>query len=82
MAALASTTPRTFNRLFTTHAGITPQAYVRGIRLALARTALDAGSTLMQAAEGAGFSSDLQLRQAWSALGAPGSPCGRRRRGV
>lgn len=80
MATLASTTPRTLNRLFTEQAGTTPLAYVRGIRMALARSALAAGSSVAQAAETAGFSSDLQLRRAWQALGAPGAPSGRQRR--
>jgi transcriptional regulator GlxA family with amidase domain len=79
MAQVASTTTRTLSRLFTEHAGTTPLGYVRGIRLALARTALDAGSSVARAAEAAGFSSDLQLRRAWHAL-APqdtrGSPSG------
>ena len=79
MAALASTTPRTLNRLFSDHAGTTPLAYVRGIRMALARSALAAGSSVAQAAEAAGFSSDLQLRRAWRAVGAAGAPSGRQR---
>jgi transcriptional regulator GlxA family with amidase domain len=74
MAALAATTPRTLNRLFAQHAGTTPLAYVRSIRLALARSALDAGSSVAGAAEAAGFSSDLQLRRAWRAVGAGGVP--------
>lgn len=74
MAAVAHTTPRTLTRLFGEHAGITPLAYLRGIRLALARTALDAGSTVTAAAEAGGFHSDLQLRRAWRAAGLAGSP--------
>jgi transcriptional regulator GlxA family with amidase domain len=74
MAALAHTTPRTLTRLFGAHAGITPLAYLRGIRLALARSALAAGSTVTAAAEAAGFHSDLQLRRAWRAAGLSGSP--------
>lgn len=74
MAALAHTTPRTLTRLFGAHAGITPLAYLRGIRLALARTALEAGSSVGAAAEAAGFQSDLQLRRAWRAAGLAGSP--------
>lgn len=77
MAAVASTTTRTLNRLFTEHAGLTPLAYVRGVRVALARSALAAGSSVANAAEAAGFSSDLQLRRAWHALGSPGLPSGR-----
>jgi transcriptional regulator GlxA family with amidase domain len=74
MAEVASVTPRTLNRLFADHACTTPLAYVRGIRLALARVALAAGSPVTAAAEAAGFSSDLQLRRAWRAMGVPGSP--------
>jgi transcriptional regulator GlxA family with amidase domain len=74
MAELAHTTPRTLTRLFGEHAGITPLAYLRGIRLALARTALEAGSSVTAAAEAAGFHSDLQLRRAWRAAGLSGSP--------
>ncbi len=81
MAAVAATTPRTLNRLFTEHAGTTPLAYLRGIRMALARTALEAGSSVGQAADTAGFTSDLQLRRAWRALGSAGVPSGRRRPG-
>ncbi len=79
MAAVARTTPRTLTRLFTEHAGTTPLAYVRGIRVSLARSALAAGSSVAGAAEAAGFTSDLQLRRAWRASGAAGAPSGRRR---
>jgi transcriptional regulator GlxA family with amidase domain len=82
MAELANTTPRTLNRLFSQHAGTTPLAYLRSIRLALARQALEAGASVGRAAEAAGFSSDLQLRRAWQALGEVGAPSGRRRRGA
>jgi transcriptional regulator GlxA family with amidase domain len=78
MADLAATTPRSLNRLFAEHAGTTPLAYVRGLRVALARSALEAGSSVARAAELSGFSSDLQLRRAWAACGAPGLPSGRR----
>lgn len=74
MAEVAHTTPRTLTRLFGEHAGTTPLAYLRGIRLALARTALEAGSTVTAAAEAAGFHSDLQLRRAWLSAGLSGSP--------
>jgi transcriptional regulator GlxA family with amidase domain len=77
MAAAASTTTRTLNRLFTEHAGTTPLAYLRAIRVALARAALDAGSSVAHAADAAGFSSDLQLRRAWRASGASSAPSGR-----
>jgi transcriptional regulator GlxA family with amidase domain len=77
MADLASTTPRTLSRLFAQHAGVTPQAYLRGVRMAWARAALAAGGSVAVAAETAGFSSDLQLRRAWVALGLPSVPSGR-----
>jgi transcriptional regulator GlxA family with amidase domain len=77
MAAEARTTTRTLNRLFALHAGTTPQAYLRGLRLALARSALESGSSVARAAEAAGFSSDLQLRRAWRSTGSPGAPSGR-----
>jgi transcriptional regulator GlxA family with amidase domain len=80
MAELAATTPRTLHRLFLLHAGTTPLAYLRGLRVAVARSLLDAGSPVSRAAELAGFSSDLQLRRAWLAAGSPGTPSGRRTR--
>lgn len=80
MADLASTTPRTLSRLFAQHAGTSPQAYLRGIRLAVARRALEAGASVAAASEAAGFSAELQLRRAWSAAGWPGTPSQTRRR--
>lgn len=77
MAAVAHTTPRTLNRLFASHAGVSPLTYLRGIRLALARSALEAGWSVAGAAEAAGFSSDLQLRRAWRTLGL-GAPAAHR----
>lgn len=74
MAALAHTTPRTLARLFASMTGITPMGYVRDIRLALARTALEAGSSVAGAAALSGFTSDLQLRRAWRAAGMPAHP--------
>lgn len=82
MAQVAATTPRTLNRLFLLHTGTTPQAYLRGLRVALARSLLEAGSPVSQAAECAGFHSDLQLRRAWLAAGVPGTPSGRAPRGA
>ena len=74
MAELATTTPRTLSRLFAQHAGTSPQAYLRGVRLALARQALQAGASVAAASEAAGFSAELQLRRAWAAAGWPGTP--------
>jgi transcriptional regulator GlxA family with amidase domain len=79
MADLAATTPRTLSRLFAQHAGTSPQAYLRGVRLAVARRALEAGASVSAASEAAGFSSELQLRRAWASAGWPGSPSSARR---
>ncbi|RZL31640.1 MAG: helix-turn-helix domain-containing protein [Rubrivivax sp.] len=80
MAALANTTPRTLSRLFARHSGTSPQAYLRGVRLAAARQALAAGARVAAASEAAGFSSELQLRRAWTAAGWPGTPSAARGR--
>jgi transcriptional regulator GlxA family with amidase domain len=80
MASVACTSPRHLNRIFLTHAGITPSDYVRNIRLDLAQAALLNGCTVGQAAEMAGFSSDTQLRSAWHRQGRQGTP-GECRRG-
>lgn len=79
MADLAATTPRTLNRLFAQHAGTSPQAYLRGVRLAVAKRSLEAGASVSAASEAAGFNSELQLRRAWAAVGWPGTPSGARR---
>ncbi|HEY8881207.1 MAG TPA: helix-turn-helix domain-containing protein [Roseateles sp.] len=79
MADLAATTPRTLSRLFAQHAGTSPQAYLRGVRLAVAKRSLEAGASVAMASEAAGFSSELQLRRAWAAVGWPGTPSGARR---
>jgi len=79
MAGLAATTPRTLSRLFAQHAGTSPQAYLRGLRLAVARGRLQAGASVGAASEAAGFNSELQLRRAWAAAGWPGTPSGARR---
>jgi len=68
MADLSTTghvTPRHLLRLFLEHAGISPLHYLQGIRLAFARQALERGASVTQAAESAGFTSDLQLRRTW-----------------
>ncbi len=79
MAGLAATTPRTLSRLFAQHAGVSPQVYLRGLRLAVARRALEAGASVNAASEAAGFNSELQLRRAWAAAGWPGTPSAARR---
>jgi transcriptional regulator GlxA family with amidase domain len=80
MAELAATTPRTLSRLFATHAGVSPQAYLRGVRLAVAKQALEAGASVAVASEAAGFNSELQLRRAWAGAGWAGVPSSHRRR--
>jgi len=69
MAALADAahvTQRHLLRLFGEHAGITPLHYLEKIRLERARQSLQCGTSVTDAAAAAGFSSDLQLRRAWS----------------
>ncbi|MDF1485417.1 helix-turn-helix domain-containing protein [Ramlibacter sp. H39-3-26] len=79
MAALAATSPRNLARIFAEHAGIAPLLWLRGLRLAMAQAALAAGANVTQAALGAGFASDTQLRRAWRQFGLAGSPGGGRR---
>jgi transcriptional regulator GlxA family with amidase domain len=74
MAGIACTSPRHLARLFEDHVGQAPLTYLRGIRLALAEHALNAGQSVGQAAATAGFTSDTQLRRAWHALGKAGTP--------
>lgn len=65
MADIACTSVRHLARLFAEHARIAPQDYLRELRLARARAALQAGHSVTQAAELSGFGSDQQLRRAW-----------------
>lgn len=65
MARTGHVTPRHLHRLFTQHAGVTPLEYVQRIRVERARQALVRGMGVGQAAEVAGFGSDLALRRAW-----------------
>jgi len=74
MADVAHTSPRHLARLFAEHAGISPQGYLQSIRLGIAQTALQAGHSVTQAADLAGFASDTQLRRAWRAGGLAGRP--------
>lgn len=69
MARTACVTPRHLARLFALHAGTSPVQYLQRIRLSTAEAALRAGARVGQAAELAGFTSDVQLRRAWSRLG-------------
>ena len=69
MAALADAahvTQRHLLRLFGEHAGVSPLHYLEKIRLERARQTLQRGASVTRAAEAAGFSSDLQLRRAWT----------------
>jgi transcriptional regulator GlxA family with amidase domain len=74
MAAAGHTSTRHLTRLFVEHAGVPPLDYLRRIRLAVARAALQSGRNVTQAAELAGFSSDTQLRRAWHRFGMEGRP--------
>ena len=74
MADVACTSSRHLARLFDDHVGQAPLAYLRSIRLALAQQALNAGQSVGQAAQTAGFTSDTQLRRAWHAQGKAGTP--------
>jgi transcriptional regulator GlxA family with amidase domain len=80
MAGVAHTSPRHLTRLFLDHAGTPPLEYLRRIRLAVARAALESGRNVTQAAELAGFSSDTQLRRTWRQFAAGGTPSFPRRR--
>jgi transcriptional regulator GlxA family with amidase domain len=80
MAEVACTSPRHLARLFSQHAGVAPLAYVQGIRLDVAEAALRSGHNVGQAAELAGFASDLQLRRTWKLAAKPGTPRGARAR--
>jgi transcriptional regulator GlxA family with amidase domain len=69
MAALAkagNTTERHLLRLFLEHARVSPLQYLQAIRLERARQSLANGASVTEAAEFAGFRSDLQMRRAWS----------------
>jgi transcriptional regulator GlxA family with amidase domain len=66
LSAVAHVTERHLQRLFAEHAGVSPLHYLERIRLEHARQSLMRGASVTRAAEVAGFSSDLQLRRAWS----------------
>lgn len=74
MADEAGVSPRHLSRLFALHAGLSPLQYLHKIRLSTAEAALRAGLRVGQAAELAGFSSDVQLRRAWGRLSGTGTP--------
>lgn len=64
MAAVAHVTPRHLARLFATHVGTTPRAYVEGVRVADATDAIERGTAAKQAFGDAGFAGDRQWRRA------------------
>ena len=66
MAAVGHVTERHLLRLFVHHAGVSPLKFLRVIRLERARQLIERGTSVTQAAEIAGFRSDLHLRRAWS----------------
>jgi transcriptional regulator GlxA family with amidase domain len=66
LSAVANVTERHLLRLFGDHAGVSPLHYLEKIRLEHACQSLQGGASVTHAAEVAGFSSDLQLRRAWS----------------
>lgn len=66
LAGAAHVTSRHLLRLFSEHAEVSPMTYVEKIRLERARQALQRGASVTNAAEVAGFASDLQLRRAWA----------------
>jgi transcriptional regulator GlxA family with amidase domain len=66
LADAAHVSVRHMRRLFVEHAGITPLAYVNGVRVALARQMLSSQRVSVEsAAEKVGFASARQLRDAW-----------------
>jgi transcriptional regulator GlxA family with amidase domain len=66
LAKAGNTTERHLLRLFLEHARVSPLQYLQAIRLERARQALANGANVTQAAEFAGFRSDLQMRRAWT----------------
>jgi len=66
LAHEACTSPRHLARLFHEHAGITPMAYVRKVRMAAAKEIVQGSQhQLGRVAEMVGFSSEEQLRRTW-----------------
>jgi transcriptional regulator GlxA family with amidase domain len=63
LAAVAHVTPRHLARLFGSHVGLTPRAYVQRVRLALTQSAIDSGLPLKRALAEAGFAGDRQWRR-------------------
>jgi transcriptional regulator GlxA family with amidase domain len=65
LAARASMSTRQLTRLFQSELATTPARYVEMVRIDVARTALDAGRTVTDAAAVAGFGSAETLRRAF-----------------
>jgi transcriptional regulator GlxA family with amidase domain len=63
MAQVAHVTPRHLTRLFSSHVGSTPRAYVESVRATVARRVLADGASTQQALHAAGISSDRQWRR-------------------
>jgi transcriptional regulator GlxA family with amidase domain len=63
LALQASLSTRQLTRLFSSELGTTPARYVEAIRIDAARAALDAGSSVGDAARTAGFGSPETLRR-------------------
>lgn len=63
LAALVGVTPRHLARLFSAELGISPAVFVEQTRLDHAKTLLDAGHSVAEAARGAGFGSTETMRR-------------------
>jgi len=63
LAARASLSTRQLTRLFQSELGTTPARYVEMVRIDVARAALDAGRTVTDTAQVAGFDSTETLRR-------------------
>jgi transcriptional regulator GlxA family with amidase domain len=63
MAGVAHVTPRHLARLFASHVGATPRAYVEGVRHALAARAVQSGQPTKQVLAHAGIGGDRQWRR-------------------
>lgn len=74
LAEIAHVSSRHLGRLFKEHTDISVMQYVTLVRLSLAKSALAAGLRVTEAADIAGFGSDVQLRRAWHQFNEPGTP--------
>lgn len=71
MARVAHVTPRHLTRLFSSHVGSTPRAYVEGVRHALAARAVQSGQPAKQALAGVGIAGDRQWRRMRQRVASP-----------